>query len=97
MVSSQNEVNKNKLSAQQMFLNTREGKPEVDTYHMPSLCSSISIETSHIYVYRISGYLSGLYISYVEEWGSYKIQEKRIIASDIVCWSQMKTDIVIFP
>lgn len=66
-------------------IKTMEGKPEVDIYHIPSVCSSMSIETSQAGVYRISVHLSGLYISYVEKWESWKVGDQRIWASGAAC------------
>ena len=67
MASSQNDAHNNKASQGQM-IPEKNGKTEVNIYHIPSVCSLVSDETSQTHVCRVSRHVSGLSICYVEEW-----------------------------
>lgn len=66
MVSSKNDANNNKVSRGQMILEKMERLGKT-SYHIPSVFSSVSAETSQTHVSRVSGNLSGLFICCVGE------------------------------
>lgn len=93
-----NDTNRNMVPGGQMVLERTERKTEVVIYHIPLLCSQVSIETSQTHVNRVSGHLSGLYICCGEEWEFSEVgKQKRVISNDTWRCNSEGSQIVKYP